>query len=296
MLDNISGGRIELGVGMGYAPHEFRGFGLPVSRRVSLTDEGIAVLSTASPARSFSFHWQALRFRRRGHSGPRYVQPGGPPLWVAAMSEPGARRAARFDSNLLPQGARRWRWTRGARNCGLRPRSGENRVGIIRSCLVTDDPERDWPPVRAAERYRMSVYARFQEERAAPAPGVFRGNTRDARIPQTWVVGNVEHCVTELASFVRNMASPISSVGGCHRSAARTDERQPRTLVPRRGAATEASIGLNTKFAKGAQGSQGSKRSSLAVPAASARPSANSELKTFLCRPPAVFSTCAGRR
>ena len=47
VLDNISGGRVEIGVGMGYAPHEFRGFGLPVSRRVSLTDEGIAVLRRA---------------------------------------------------------------------------------------------------------------------------------------------------------------------------------------------------------------------------------------------------------
>ena len=35
VLDNISNGRIEVGVGMGYAPHEFRGFGLPVSRPVS---------------------------------------------------------------------------------------------------------------------------------------------------------------------------------------------------------------------------------------------------------------------
>jgi alkanesulfonate monooxygenase SsuD/methylene tetrahydromethanopterin reductase-like flavin-dependent oxidoreductase (luciferase family) len=44
VLDNISNGRVEVGIGMGYAPHEFRGFGLPVSRRVSLTDEGLAVL------------------------------------------------------------------------------------------------------------------------------------------------------------------------------------------------------------------------------------------------------------
>src|SRR5215470_2539836 len=34
VLDNLSHGRVEVGIGMGYAPHEFRGFGLPVSRRV----------------------------------------------------------------------------------------------------------------------------------------------------------------------------------------------------------------------------------------------------------------------
>ena len=32
VLDNLSGGRVEMGVGMGYAPHEFRGFGIPASR------------------------------------------------------------------------------------------------------------------------------------------------------------------------------------------------------------------------------------------------------------------------
>src|ERR1700732_621433 len=40
VLDNLSGGRVEIGVGMGYAPHEFRGFGLHPSWRASLTGGG----------------------------------------------------------------------------------------------------------------------------------------------------------------------------------------------------------------------------------------------------------------
>src|SRR5947207_6317015 len=105
VLDNISGGRVEIGVGMGYAPHEFRGFGLPVSRRVSLTDEGIEVLRRAFTGEKFSFKGKRYDFDDVVIR-PRYVQPGGPPLWIAAMSEPGAQRAARNDSNFLPQGPR----------------------------------------------------------------------------------------------------------------------------------------------------------------------------------------------
>ncbi len=239
VLDNLSGGRVELGVGMGYAPHEFRGFGLPVSRRVSLTDEGIGVLRRCFTGETFSFTGKRYDFQDVTIR-PRYVQEGGPPLWVAAMSEAGAQRAARFDTHLLPQGPRSavldpWRaaLTATARD------PGRYRVGIIRSCLVTDDPERDWPRVRDAERYRMSTYARFQQDigDGAGAGGV-RGNTEEARIPQTWIVGNVDHCVAELIAFVReygitdlvNWAVPP---GLTPESMASSLERYFRDVVPR---------------------------------------------------------------
>ncbi len=54
VLDNISNGRVEIGAGMGYAPHEFRGFGLPVARRVSLTNEALDVLKLAFTGEPFS--------------------------------------------------------------------------------------------------------------------------------------------------------------------------------------------------------------------------------------------------
>ena len=79
-LDNISNGRVEVGIGMGYALHEFRGFGLPVSRRVSLRDVGLTVLWHAFTGEAFSFE------------GKRYtvqnvkITPGyGPTRWTAAL-------------------------------------------------------------------------------------------------------------------------------------------------------------------------------------------------------------------
>jgi alkanesulfonate monooxygenase SsuD/methylene tetrahydromethanopterin reductase-like flavin-dependent oxidoreductase (luciferase family) len=204
VLDNLSNGRVEIGVGMGYAPHEFRGFGLPVSRRLSLTDEGLAVLRHAFTGEQFSFHGKRYDFTDVKIT-PGYVQPGGPPLWVAALAEPGAARAARFDTNLLPQGPRARSldpWLDALRASGRNPE--KYRVGIIRPCLVTDDRDRDWPAVRAGERRRMEVYSRFREE--AGGHGGVAGITEEARIPQTWIVGDVDHCVAELAAFIRDHA------------------------------------------------------------------------------------------
>ena len=122
---------------------------------------------------------------------------------LAAMSEPGAQRATRFDSHLLPQGPRTAvldPWRAALAGSGRDPQ--DYRVGIIRSCLVTDDVERDWPPVRAADRYRGKVYRSFTPGTGAGGGGV-AANTDEARIPQTRVVGNADHCVAELARFIR---------------------------------------------------------------------------------------------
>src|SRR6185369_4162036 len=102
-------------------------------------------------------------------------------------------------ANLLPQGPRRQSldpWLAKLAAEGRDPDS--HRIGIIKSCLVTDDRERDWGKVRVAERRRMDIYHRFREE--AGGHGGVQGIAEADRIPQTWVVGDVEHCVSELAA------------------------------------------------------------------------------------------------
>src|SRR5436309_12695272 len=78
VLDNLSGGRVELGVGMGYAPHEFRGFGIPISRRVSLTEEGVDVMRLAWTGERFSYAGKRYAIDDLLVT-PKPVQPGGPP-------------------------------------------------------------------------------------------------------------------------------------------------------------------------------------------------------------------------
>ena len=199
VLDQLSGGRMEFGVGLGYAPHEFRAFGFPVSHRVSRTEECVDILRLAWSGEPFSYAGKRYRFDDVRVT-PDPVQPGGPPLWLAVSSGPSVGRAVRFGTHILPQGpvvvARRRGESRSAA-AGGDPTS--KRVGIIRSFLVTDDPERDWPPLRAAERYRMAVYGRFFEE--AGLGGRARSTSRSGSRSGSFV-GDVDHCVAELTAFV----------------------------------------------------------------------------------------------
>jgi alkanesulfonate monooxygenase SsuD/methylene tetrahydromethanopterin reductase-like flavin-dependent oxidoreductase (luciferase family) len=117
------------------------------------------------------------------------------------MSENAARRAARFDTNLLPQGAPEQvlePWRDELRASGRDP--ADYRVGIIRSVFVTDDRERDWPPIREAERYRAGIYARFFAETPDRLSAFDPGQES---IPQGWIVGDEDHCVAELVAFIR---------------------------------------------------------------------------------------------
>jgi len=158
-------------------------------------NEGIEVLQRCFAGERFSYHGKRYRFEDVIIT-PGYVQEGGPPLWIAAMSEAGALRAARFNTHFLPQGERARSfdpWVHALAADGRSP--SDHRVGIIRSILVTDDKDGDWPPVRAAERYRMDLYRRFFGESG-------EGFGSGEPVPQTWVIGDADHCVQVLREFI----------------------------------------------------------------------------------------------
>ncbi len=197
ILDHISNGRMELGIGMGYVPAEFKAFGVPLKNRVSMTEEGIDILRLAWGDGPFSYEGKRYTLTDVDVH-PKPVQPGGPPLWIAAMSTPGAMRAARFGTHLLPQGKRSEvldPYREALEADGRDP--AKQRYGIIRSIYVTDDKERDWPMLRAAERFRMSVYDTFM----ADTPDTYAWGDPDA-IPQGVIVGSVDECVEKLGSFI----------------------------------------------------------------------------------------------
>ena len=209
VLDHISHGRIELGIGMGYVPKEFEAFGVPLKNRVSMTEEGIELLRGAWSDGPFSFDGKRYRVSAVDVH-PKPVQQGGPPLWIAAMSTAGAQRAARFDTHLLPQGKRSEvldPYRQAVSDRGGNPDA--KRVGIIRSFYVSDDRERDWPILREAERFRMSVYDYFMK--ATPDDYGWR---EPGGIPQGSFMGTVEECVAEIVAFAKGYGiTDIASSG-----------------------------------------------------------------------------------
>ena len=100
MVDMISGGRLILGVGAGYAPEEFAAFGLSVKQRGSRLEEGAALLRRL---------WTETHVTHQGRYyhvedatvGPRPVQQPAPPIWFGAWTAPAIDRAARLGDAWL---------------------------------------------------------------------------------------------------------------------------------------------------------------------------------------------------
>jgi len=95
MVDMISGGRLILGIGAGYAPEEFAAFGRSLKERGGRMDEGVELLLRL---------WTEEKVTHRGKYfqvtdaavAPRPVQSPRPPLWFGAWAEAAIRRAARL--------------------------------------------------------------------------------------------------------------------------------------------------------------------------------------------------------
>ncbi|GAA3070307.1 LLM class flavin-dependent oxidoreductase [Streptosporangium carneum] len=82
-LNRISGGRLVLGVGVGWARQEFDALGVPFERRGALTDEHLRAVRAA---------WEDERDYRSGHV----------PIWVGGNSDAALRRAVRLGEAWHP--------------------------------------------------------------------------------------------------------------------------------------------------------------------------------------------------
>ncbi len=99
VVDNISNGRFDLGVVLGYRKEEFEGMGVPMSQRPSRMDEGIEVLEKALSGEAFTYEGKRHKFENATLT-PKPVQ-NPIPLYIGAFEEPAIRRAGRYGYPLL---------------------------------------------------------------------------------------------------------------------------------------------------------------------------------------------------
>jgi len=101
-LDVISGGRLDLGVGVGWQKEEFDAAGAPWEGRFGYMDEQVRACRTLWSEAPASFHGKWVSFDRL-HARPFPVQPGGVPIWFGLPpTDRNLRRVAELGNGWLP--------------------------------------------------------------------------------------------------------------------------------------------------------------------------------------------------
>src|SRR5215475_3579705 len=105
-IDIISNGRFDLGVGQGYGPNEFEGYGADRKARAGRLEEGIQVITGAWTTEEFSFSGKYYNVRGINLMPPAVQKPH-PPLWIGAGAPKAIRRAGRMGCHFMGLGDRR---------------------------------------------------------------------------------------------------------------------------------------------------------------------------------------------
>lgn len=103
-VDQLCGGRLIVGVGVGRKEPTAAGLGLPTGHRARRLEEGVEVLRRLWADGEAAYDGDFYRFA--GVTlGPKPVQRPGPPVWFGAGSPPALRRAARLGDGWLAAGS-----------------------------------------------------------------------------------------------------------------------------------------------------------------------------------------------
>jgi probable F420-dependent oxidoreductase len=94
-VDILSGGRLDLGLGIGWMPEEFAATGASMAQRGARAAEYVTVLRHlwADGRSEFSGDFYEIP---RSSVAPKPVQPGGPPVLLGGLARPALERAGRI--------------------------------------------------------------------------------------------------------------------------------------------------------------------------------------------------------
>lgn len=163
-LDVISGGRLELGLGVGYRVEEFNGWRIDPKERAQRMEEGIEIIQRLFAGEKFSFdgkHYQYTDIQLF----PQPVQKK-PNIWIAGFSNVAVRRAARVGYGYIATGpindfSKKY-WAELEKN-GKDPKDHEIAGGHM-WLIVSKDPKKRWAEAAPHFAYQQNWYGKWFKE------------------------------------------------------------------------------------------------------------------------------------
>lgn len=205
VLDQLSGGRLDVGIGIGHRVAEYVAFGHDPRTRPSRMEESIELLRLGWSGEPIEYDGRYHRIHGV-QVQPTPVQEPHPPLWVAATTAAAAERAGRHGANLAGASvdpAVHEAYHRALADAGHAP--GSTRVSNPWSITVTDeDPDKVWERNKHLYFDRWDYYRKIRTEFGdpdldyglEPSADTYRANE---------LIGDADTVLAVLEPFVKDL-------------------------------------------------------------------------------------------
>jgi probable F420-dependent oxidoreductase len=202
MVDLATRGRLVLSIGVGYQPHDFEAFGVPIAERATRTEEALEILRRSWSGERFSFTGKHFQYRDALVT-PVPVQRPGVPVWMAAWTPPGLRRAGKMADGWIADPVQSLpvikefadRYRKAAANAGRKPF-----VCLMRDAVVAESmqqAEAESAPTMYTHRFYFQYGAYMPDDYLkdvkSPEELSFQRCARDRLI-----VGSPDDCLEQL--------------------------------------------------------------------------------------------------
>src|SRR5215469_10653324 len=163
-VDVISGGRFELGVGIGFKREEFEGFGVPSSERGKRTDHSLEIIRRALTGKTVTFKSEFFDFKNIKVT-PEPIQKPYPPIWLGGFTPAALRRAVRFGDGFTVPAANRDLYDRYVSELKKENRPTDNLpfASGFWFLIVSEDPEKTFAEAAEHVIYQVNNYSLWLE-------------------------------------------------------------------------------------------------------------------------------------
>jgi probable F420-dependent oxidoreductase len=191
-LDQLSGGRVEVGVGSGGAQRPFEAFGLSPERHVARFTEGLAVMKALWTEPSVTFDGQFYQLKDATME-PKPVQKPRPRLWFGGSAEAAVRRGVRLCDGFF--------------GAGSTPTAAfAAQVGVVRDALAASGQAEGFGPGEfpIAKRVYLGLdpadSARARERMNAALAGIY--GRRVPAIESAAIAGTLPECASAVREVI----------------------------------------------------------------------------------------------
>jgi probable F420-dependent oxidoreductase len=206
VVDNLSDGRLVLGLGLGWREEEFRMLRVPIRERRARLEETIEILRRAWSGERFSFEGSIFRFDRVRVTPPP-PRPGGPPVLLGGYVEEAHRRAGALGDGHITDAEDPAALLRAVRAMDdAASRAGKDpaalKLVLTRNAFVTERGEA-WDEIREGVQHQWGAYEAWDAGHDTPEHDALEASAADrgaARAATT--AGRPDEVARELAAVV----------------------------------------------------------------------------------------------